>query len=222
MQIELSVDPVYKHGGRRPGAGRPKTGRAIGLPHRARPYHDRHYPAHVTWRFVDGLPSLRRFALARVVGWTMRAITNSHERRRTSFRITQFSIQSNHVHLIVEAGGKLALSKGLRGLGIWLARRVNERLGRSGRVLADRYHLRELTTPLAVRNAIVYVLQNHLHHRRSRYIVDECSSARWFRGWAEPLPPADAPSPVAESRTWLGSVGWFRYGRIRFDEGPRH
>src|SRR5215468_1954205 len=204
MQLGLTVDPVYKHGGRRPGAGRPKTGRAIGLPHRARPYHDRHYPAHVTWRFVDGLPSLRRFALARVVGRTIRAITNSHARRQTSFRITHFSIQSNHVHLIVEAGGKLSLSRGLRGLGIWLARRVNERLHGSGRVLADRYHLRELTTPLAVRNAIVYVLQNHLHHRRSRYLVDECSSARWFTGWAEPLAPADTPPPVAESRTWLG------------------
>ena len=151
----------------------------------------------------------------------MRAITSSHARRQTSFRITHFSIQSNHVHLIVEAGGKLALSRGLRGLGIWLARRVNERLGRRGRVLADRYHLRELTTPLAVRNAIVYVLQNHVHHARSRYLVDECSSARWFGGWAERLPPADTPPPVAASRTWLGSTGWLRHGRIRLDEGPR-
>jgi len=221
MQVELPIEPVYKHGGRRPGAGRPKTGRAIGLPHRARPYHDRHYPAHVTWRLVEGLPSMRRFALARVVGQTIRAITESHARRQTSFRITHFSIQSNHLHLIVEAGGKIALSKGLRGLGTWLARRVNERLGRRGRVVADRYHLRELTTPRAVRNAIVYVLQNHLHHRRSGYFVDECSSARWFAGWAVPLPPPDSPSPVAEARTWLGGRGWLRYGRIGLGEGPR-
>lgn len=221
MQLELSVDPVYRHGGRRPGAGRPKTGRAIGLPHRPRPYHDRHYPAHVTWRLVESLPSMRRFALARVVGQTIRGITGSHAKRQTSFRITHFSIQSNHLHLIVEAGGKLALSKGLQGLGIWLARRVNGRLGRRGRVVADRYHLRELTTPRAVRNAIVYVLQNHLHHRRSRYFVDECSSARWFTGWVVPLPPPDTASPVAESRTWLGGRGWLRYGRIALGEGPR-
>src|SRR5215470_15468422 len=208
MQLRLAVEPVYKHGGRPPGAGRPGSGRPLGLPHRPRPFHDRHYPTHVTWRFVDGLPSLRRFALARALGTTIRTITESHARRQTSFRITHFSIQPNHVHLIVEAGSKLALSRGLQGLGIWLARRFNEKLGRRGRVLADRYHQRKLTTPRAVRNAIVYVLQNHLHHRRSRYIIDECSSARWFRGWAEPLAPADGPPPVAESRTWLGRIGW--------------
>src|SRR5215468_452288 len=164
MQLSLSVDPVYKHGGRRPGAGRPKTGRALGLPHRTRPFHDRHYPAHVTWRFVSGLPSLRRFALARALGRTIRGITASHARRQTSFRITHFSIQPNHIHLIVEAGGKRSLAAGLRGLGVWLARSLNRTLGRRGQVLADRYHLRELTTPLSVRNAIVYVLQNHVHH----------------------------------------------------------
>src|SRR5262249_26797849 len=154
-------------------------------------------------------------------GQTIRAITQSHHSRRTSFRITHFSIQSNHVHLIVEAGGKLTLSRGLRGLGIWIARRVNLAAATHGRVIADRYHFRTLTTPRSVRNAIVHVLQNHLHHRRSRYIVDECSSARWFGGWAEPLPPADKPSPVAEPRTWLGRTGWRKHGPIRFDEGPR-
>jgi len=85
---------------------------------------------------------------------------------------------------------------------------------------ADRYRARALTTPLAVRNAIVYVLQNHLHHRPSRWIVDECSSARWFTGWAEPLGPPDMPSPVAEPTTWLARVGWRRHGRIRFEESP--
>ena len=74
--------------------------------------------------------------------------------------------------------------------------------------------------PRDVRNAIVYVLQNHRHHRRSRYVVDECSSGRWFNGWVEPLGPADTPAPVAEPGTWLARVGWRRHGRIRFDEGP--
>ena len=200
---------------------RRRAGRVVnGVPHRARPFHDRHHPAHVTWRIAKGIPSLRKFLLARAVGTTFRAITQSHARRRTSFRVTHFSIQSNHIHLIVEAGSKTTLMRGLRGLGIWLARRVNERLGRHGQVLAERYHARPLTTPLAVRNAIVYVLQNHRHHRPSRWIVDECSSARWFAGWAEPMAPADTPAPVAPARTWLGSIAWRRHGRIRFDEAP--
>lgn len=218
MKQQLSL-PLARPG-RRGGPGRPKSGRAVGVPHRPRPFHDRHHPAHVTWRVVSGIPSLRGFELARAVGRTVRAITKSHQRRRTSFRIIHFSIQSNHVHLIVEAGSRITLMRSLRGLGIWLARRINESARRHGQVLADRYHARALTTPLAVRNAIVYVLQNHLHHRPSRYVVDECSSARCFSGWAEPLGPPDTPAPVAAPLTWLARAGWRRHGRIRLDEGP--
>ena len=211
---QLSLLPL------KPRRRRRRAERSGAVPHRARPFHDESHPAHVTWRVVRGLPSLRGYTLARAVGRTFRAITMSHHRRRTSFRVIHFSIQSNHVHLIVEAGSKNTLMRGLRGLGIWLARRVNEELGRHGRVLADRYHARRLATPREMRNALVYVLQNHLHHRRSRSIVDECSSARWFVGWVEPLPAADTPAPVAQAQTWLGRTGWRRYGPIRFDEGP--
>src|SRR5215470_15513321 len=193
-QLSLSLEERAKRRRRR---RRRVAGREAHVPHRARPYHDGNHPAHVTWRVVGGLPSLRGFQLARAVGTTFRAIGTSHATRRTSFRVIHFSIQSNHIHLIVEAGSKATLMRALRGLGIWLARRVNERLGRHGRVIGERYHLRPLTTPRDVRNAIVYVLQNHRHHRPSRWIVDECSSGRWFSGWAERLPPADGPSPVA-------------------------
>src|SRR5262249_15376014 len=120
--------------------------------------------------------------------------------------------------LIVEAGSKLTLSRGLRGLGIWIARRVNLAASTRGRVIADRYHQRALTTPRAVRHAIVYVLQNHLHHRSPNLpnlptlptlpnLVDECSSARWFTGWAARLPPPDTPPPVRPAQTWLGRIG---------------
>src|SRR5215475_6835700 len=153
-QLAFDVPRIRRRRRRRPGRA------ASGVPHRARPFHDRNHPAHVTWRIAKGIPSLRKFLVARAVGTTFRAITESHARRRTSFRIAHFSIQSNHVHLIVEAGSKTTLMKSLRGLGIWLARRVNERLERHGQVIAERYHARPLKTPREVRNAIVYVLQN--------------------------------------------------------------
>ena len=176
---------------------------------------------HVTWR-VAGIPSLRGWRLAKAVGDTIRASSRSHERRRTAFRIIHFSIQSNHLHFIVEALGKVTLEKGLRGLAVWLARRINEELGRHGQVFQGRYHARPLETPTEVRNAIVYVLQNHKHHSPSRYLIDEMSSARWFNGWAQPLPPQANPSPVSFPRTWLARKGWRKHGGpIHFDEAPR-
>jgi REP element-mobilizing transposase RayT len=173
---------------------------------------------HVTWRLVRSLPSLRLKALSAVVGRTMRAATQA--RGRSTFRIVHFSIQDNHLHLVVEAGSKRTLMRGLRALAIRLARRLNQALGRRGQVLAERYHARPVTTPREMRNLIVCVLHNHRHHRPSRYLVDEHSSARWFNGWATPLSPPTTPSPVSPPGTWLSRKGWRRHGLIRFDEQP--
>jgi REP element-mobilizing transposase RayT len=63
---------------------------------------------------------------------------------RTSFRVLQFTVQNDHLHLIVEADHGKALSGGVRGLAIRLARAVNRVLTRRGRVFADRYHARAI------------------------------------------------------------------------------
>jgi hypothetical protein len=222
MQQELPLKQRFGWGGKREGSGRKPSGRAVGLEHRARPFHDGHHPVHVTWRIARGVPSLRKFRFARAVGLTIAAVNRSHALRRTSFRVVHFSIQPNHLHLLVEGGSKRTLAAGLRGLGVWIARRVNEARGRRGRVIADRYHAHPLVTPLEVRRAIVYVLQNHLHHQPSHRLVDENSSARWFSGWAHPLPPPDTPSPVLPPATWLLETGWKRHGLIHFHERPAH
>jgi hypothetical protein len=141
---------------------------------------------------------------------------------RTDFRIVEYSVQSNHVHLIAEAEHAHALSSGMGGLAIRLARTVNRALGRRGRVWGDRYHARALTTPRAVRYALVYVLTNFRKHHRVVTEIDPCSSAPWFAGWRAPraAPRAESP-PVARARTWLARVGWRRHGLIGTDERPK-
>jgi REP element-mobilizing transposase RayT len=88
------------------------------------------------------------------------AIASLRASRADEFRVVQFSIQGNHVHLLVEASDRRALSSGLRSLVIRLARQLNRLLMRKGPVWADRWHERALTSPRAVRHAIVYVLTN--------------------------------------------------------------
>jgi hypothetical protein len=218
-QLSLALPKAEQRwGGRRVGAGRKPlpADRRKGLPHRSRPFHDHHHPTHVTIRIVRGLPSLRRFDLAKAIGETLRA-----GKERRGFRVVHFSIQPNHLHLIVEASGRGLLGRGMRGVGIRLARAVNRVLGRRGQVVGDRYHARDLTKPLEVRNAIVYVLANFRHHGDSGERFDPCSSARWFGGWTAPPPPQTTETPVAEPRTWLLHVGWRRHGRVRPTERPR-
>jgi hypothetical protein len=146
---------------------------------------------------------------------------------RNGLRLVHFSVQSNHLHLLVEAHDKRSLSRGAAGLTIRVARAVNRLLRRSGSVFTDRYHARPLRTPQEVRNGIVYVLQNRQKHMAGSQELDRCSSAWWFTGWAVPpnarRPPGwdeSQPLPVRAPRTWLLETGWRLRGLVRPDERP--
>jgi REP element-mobilizing transposase RayT len=177
---------------------------------------------HVTLRRAKGLPSLRSERFRRLVE---KAIDDLRERHGDSFRVVEYSIQNDHVHAIVEAEGAAELSRGMRSFAIRIALRVNRVLGRKrGRVWADRYHRRDLTSPRQVRSVLVYVLGNHAKHREPDVgVLDLCSSARWFSGWLHgPAPPLD-PSPTQPARTWLLHEGWWRKGGglLHLGEVPR-
>ncbi|MBP6839774.1 MAG: hypothetical protein KA190_20920, partial [Kofleriaceae bacterium] len=52
----------------------------------------------------------------------------------------------------------------MKGLAIRLARGWNKAFARHGRVFADRYHARPVTSPTQMRNTLRYVLFNHVSH----------------------------------------------------------
>ena len=170
---------------------------------------------HVSVRARAGLPPFRESVLAEVV---RRAIATSQS---DSFRVVQFSIQTNHVHLIVEAHDKASLSRGMQSLNARVARRVNRALDARGSVWRERYHARELRTPRSVRNAIVYVLMNAKKHgHRFASGIDALSSAPWFDGFARRVATSEDASPVRAPRTWLAGIGWRRRGLIDATERP--
>jgi hypothetical protein len=126
---------------------------------------------------------------------------------RADFRLVHYSLQRNHLHLIVESSDTNALGRGVRALLIRVARAANCAWGRKGAVLGDRYHHRRLATPREVRNAIAYVLNNARKHL-GIHAVDPASSGRWFWRMATDSPAVTLP------RVWLLAVGWLRYGPI--------
>jgi REP element-mobilizing transposase RayT len=210
-------------GGKRRGAGRKPVGARAGVPHRARPDHRSRHPVHVTLR--AGISSLRRQSVFLAIRTALTAACTR------TLRVVHFSVQTNHVHLIVEAHDKRTLCSGVRGLAISIARHVNRAAARAGRVWADRYHAHPLRTPRDVRNALVYVLLNRRKHRPGAPPLDPCSSAAWFDGWkasehpqaAPPLGGRDPPEPcpVAAARTWLATAGWRRHGLLGRNEAPK-
>ena len=194
------------------------------MSHAARPAVSRHLPLHVTLRMVRRLPSLRSEA---VLSELRRALAKGKE--RFGLRVVHYSIQDDHVHLVVEAADRRALSRGMRGLDVRLARGVNRAVGRSGRVLGDRYHARALRTPREVRNTLAYVLLNWRKHSRSRRDAwDLASSGPAFDGWRGGDPSgrlsatliSDISGTRAPPSVWLLRVGWRRAGLIDPGEVP--
>ena len=217
-QLDLPVPNTW--GGKRAGAGRkPRPGRRC-VPHFPRPSHRAAHPVHVTLRARGGLPPLRDRALLARMKDAIRAGSRSPA-VGDSFRIVHFSIQNDHVHLIVEAHDADHLSRGVQGLAIRLARGINSVLGVRGKVWGDRFHARDLRTPREVRNALVYVLMNAKKHVRNAPEVDPFSSAPWFDGFlGARVMEQSAPAPVVRARTWLAGEGWRRRGRIAPRESP--
>ena len=249
LTLEQARKPDGKHGGWRPNAGRKKKPGAIS--HRARPADIARYPQHVTLRVLEAVPSLARERFIKILRAVVRASHKDEngcspdgKRPRKSrraaaalgpaggFRVVEFNVLGNHLHLICEAGGKVALSRGIQGFAKRAAAHLNPALGRKGTLFAQRYHSRSLRTPREVRNALAYVLLNRKHHdatkRYGRYWIDACSSAAWFSGWVEPVRHDEVwkrelvalPKPTAEPQTWLLTTGWKRHGLLRFDERP--
>jgi len=187
----------------------------------------RQCPSHVTLRLRSGTPSLRSRPFLRQLRPSLR---KACERR--GFRVVHYSVQRNHLHLLVESAGKEALGRGMKAISARVARAAQRAFGLRGPMLHGRYHLRILRTPREVRRALAYVLLNARKHWRERHgssppeALDAASSGRWFDGWRrvpgsrEPPPESEETPEVARAHTWLLSVGWRRHGLVDPAEVP--
>ena len=212
---QLHLDSL-RHGGRREGAGRPKSSDKV--VHDTRPVLPHYVPVHVTMRLDRRL----RLRSGRLYGAIVRAIGAAQG--RFSMRVLHWSVQHGHVHMVVEARHRRSLSRGMQGLSIRISKGINRVLGRArGRVFVDRYHAVQLRTPRQVRAALSYVLNNRRRHLkklgraqpRPTWVDPCCSGVRdgnVFR--------ATGPPPSAAPRTWLARVGWKRHGLVRVSEVP--
>jgi REP element-mobilizing transposase RayT len=202
MQQQQSLE-LKTWGGKRRGAGRKPRGARRSIPHTAREQVRPYQPVHVTLRVAELVWNLRSERSYRIIDASLRA-----SRRRRDFRVVHFSIQGNHIHIIVEANGTRSFAVGVRALSIRLARHLNVMMGRRGPVFADRYHAHVLHTPAEVRNAIRYVLGNFESHAARR---GERTSGRWV----DPFSSAAMKAPreaqgvlfiepaTSPARTWL-------------------
>ncbi|MGE4132722.1 MAG: hypothetical protein AB7F86_13850 [Bdellovibrionales bacterium] len=183
-------------------------------------------PLHLTWRLKDHVVNLR---CGEVLALFRRAAARS---KNFGLRVIHFSIQSNHLHLIVECKNNEALKRGTRSLAASIGKGVRNLTGSRGSVFAGRFDLKVLTGPTMVRNAMAYVLQNYSKHAKLLNHIDRYSSAPYFSAWRRLLGARagpileDAsrkdssqmfrcenhslPDFLSPPRSWLAKEGWMR------------
>jgi REP element-mobilizing transposase RayT len=225
---------LFRRGGKRKGAGRKPKGARASSAHQARPTIKANDALHVVMRVVPEVGSLRRRELYKAMrGATITAAL------RERFRIVHISLQRTHVHMLVEADGKLALARGMQGFQISAARNINTVLGdkyrrRRGPVFADRYHLEVITSPTRTRRALSYTLNNWRKHREDQqglaatWLVDPYSTGILFPDWKEiddkpfmwPIREGYDPLVVRRPQSWLLRDGWKLCGSISARDVP--
>lgn len=198
--VQLDLLFARMHGGARVGAGCPLgTRRSECIAHARRPAVSRHRPHHVTVRAQRHTWNLRSQRCFTPIARALRAV----RRERDGFRVIQFSVQHNHLHLIVEAEDRRTLTNALKSLLIRIALGINRVMRAKGPRLADRYHEHILATPTETRNALIYVLGNRGVHL-----------ARWGkRGEGDdPFCSLANEDTTKSAASWLLRVGWARAG----------
>jgi len=178
-------------------------------------------------RAVRGVPRMRSEVVARII------VAEIRRASAKGFRVLHFSVQSNQVHLIVEAESGVALSRGMQRLASRIAMMLNALVTRRGSVWRERYHRQDLASPRQFRNALVYVTFNIRKHasveERAHWArsLDLFSSALWLDDWkdrtvVERVRAARAgPSPVVAPRTWYARAGWKLLGALDLRESPK-
>ena len=173
-----------KRGAGTNGGRRSKNAGHANVKHRVRIVAKR-WPVHVVIRLRPEIPSLRCAS-----GWNAVRGALATQLRRHDFRICHLSVQRTHVHLLVEVDNAKALSSGMGGFQIALAKRIHAWLGTRGEVFSDRYFATSLRSPTQIRNTLSYILNNWRKHgedraERSIGALDPYSSAGMLEEWSE-------------------------------------
>jgi len=128
------------------------------VPHSKRP--ELRGEIHVVLRIRRGLPNLRTPRTYRVLERAFRAA-----KEKDGFGLAQYSVQQDHLHLVVWAVDKAKLARAMQGFAIRVAKALNRHWKRRiGGVFAERYFARAIERYSELCRVIRYVLQNGRKH----------------------------------------------------------
>ena len=119
---------------------------------------------HLTIKIEKNKAGLRSKA---VLALLHRAIKRA---RIVGLGIVHYTLEHDHIHMLVEAEDNVMLASGMQSFGICFSKGINKLKKGSGQVYKSRYHLRILKTPSEIKNVVSYILNNSVKHKASSFV----------------------------------------------------
>lgn len=151
------------------GAGRPAIV-DIGIRHISRERLKKPTSLHLTIKVRENKAEIKN---KRILKALHHAIKRARFKR---LKIIHYTLEYNHIHLLVEACDNKILHKGMQALGISLSKAINRIKQLKGRVYKHRYHFRKLNSRSEVKNVLHYIFKNGMKHKRSVSMLDPYNS----------------------------------------------
>lgn len=151
------------------GSGRPAI-HDRGIRHISRDEIKRPTPLHLTIKIEKSKAGLKNKGILKILH---HAIKKS---RLVGLKIIHYTLEFDHVHLLVEATDKVSTSKGMQSFGITFSKGINKIKNLKGRVFKTRYHYRKLNSAREIKNVLNYILGNSIKHKQSSSIITPYNS----------------------------------------------
>lgn len=145
------------------GAGRPAK-HDKGIRHTERELLKKLSSLHLTIKIERNKAGLKNKTVLAVLH---KAIKNA---RKIGLGIIHYTLEYDHIHLLVEARDNETLGKGMQSFGICFSKGINKYKAVQGQVYKTRYHLRVLKTLKEIKNVLNYVFGNAVKHKSSSFI----------------------------------------------------
>jgi REP element-mobilizing transposase RayT len=153
------------------GAGRPAI-HDPGIRHTERPLIKKPSSLHLTIKVEKIKADIKNKTVLSIL---KRAIQNA---RKQGLRVIHFSLEYDHVHLLIEAENNTTLGKGMQAFGVTFSKAINRVRKTTGKVYKHRYHFKAITSPKQLKNVMSYIFKNGVKHGTSKSMLNGYNSIK--------------------------------------------
>jgi REP element-mobilizing transposase RayT len=152
-------------------AGRPAL-HDPGIRHTERPIFTSPSSLHLTVKILRAKANLKNKMILSIL---KRSIMNA---RKMGLRVIHYSLEYDHVHLLIEAENNFILGKGMQAFGVTFSKALNRLRKIKGSVYKHRYHFRKIVGARQLKNVMNYIFSNGLKHKTSKSLINPFNSIR--------------------------------------------